>query len=113
MRRHPFTVIPLWLSLPIYVVGVIAMFAGYIYFIVRFPTVVAVCGWILLPLLVLAAIFSVKEMLARDERNARLRDGRCVKCGYDMRYTPSRCPECGAVPKGQERWYLTRNQSSN
>lgn len=35
----------------------------------------------------------------RTERYQALLTGRCRNCGYDLRATPNRCPECGVVQK--------------
>jgi hypothetical protein len=49
------------------------------------------------PLLALPAMAYLVWDRRRRRRLAR-RPGYCLQCGYDLRATPGRCPECGSVP---------------
>jgi hypothetical protein len=62
---------------------------------------VAIPIWFLLPLLGFLPGRAVVRRL-RERRHARV--GTCRVCGYDLRASPERCPECGAT----RRWNLLR-----
>jgi rubrerythrin len=61
---------------------------------VHFPAWLAAAVTAMLP-----AFWARRTVVARRlRRTARRRDcGQCERCGYDLRATPGRCPECGAV----------------
>jgi hypothetical protein len=57
---------------------------------VRWPFIAGV--WGVLPLV---RVFRERH---RKRALARIGQGMCPQCGYDIRHTPYRCPECGVAP---------------
>jgi hypothetical protein len=63
----------------------------------RVYEVVISCHWI-----ALMSLLGAMPFLVRIARNARARRRRsknlCAACGYDLRASADRCPECGEIP---------------
>src|SRR5207253_3173887 len=62
---------------------------------------VAVASWWAVPAPVVfgaTGLLPVLWLTATVSRRFDRRRGFCTACGYDLRATPDRCPECGAVP---------------
>lgn len=54
---------------------------------------VVVPHWFLCAVFALIPAFQLHRLFVRKQQ-----PGMCSKCGYDLRATPDRCPECGCKP---------------
>jgi hypothetical protein len=63
----------------------------------------ATCRSFIVPLWLIALIAAMipfrwtRQRVHERIRQARMREGRCGMCGYDLRGSAERCPECGAL----------------
>ncbi len=55
--------------------------------------------WIVMPYWLLMILSAVCPVLWLLKRRRTPHSGHCAKCNYDLRATPNRCPECGAIPE--------------
>jgi hypothetical protein len=71
----------------------------YVYVAYRLHSIDGSVHWSF-PALIIACVIGGLAVLRlayrRRENDMRKAQGLCLKCGYDLRATPGRCPECGA-----------------
>ena len=54
-------------------------------------------AWLVIALMILPVRYLTMKVRVRKHFGP----GQCAQCGYDIRVTPKRCPECGMVPAGK------------
>jgi hypothetical protein len=65
--------------------------------------IIVVPYWFLLALATPLPARLLLRGLSSRRRRQLAAAGRCTTCGYDLRGTPARCPECGSTPQPQAK----------
>jgi hypothetical protein len=80
--------------LPSTLIGVMLIIA-YTFMASDFAATKNIAGVIYMAIFDAAIVAAVVYRWRLKRRLARLLSGKCIECGYDLRATPDRCPECG------------------
>ena len=57
--------------------------------------------WAWVALLLVLPLLWMRRYVSAARRRRRKARGKCTCCGYDLRATPGRCPECGTSPSAK------------
>jgi hypothetical protein len=64
---------------------------------IYYSTWIIIADWLIAPVFFTLPAIWWRQWFIRRKRHGL---GLCEKCGYDLRATPDRCPECGTIPAG-------------
>jgi hypothetical protein len=81
------------------------MIMAFTFFVMGVKNVAGLPWWYFVSLAIIGLVFYPFELrtFIHKRSKERLDAGLCPACGYDLRATSERCPECGTVPKKMSR----------